>query len=400
MASLEIRRVEGEALLEHYFPLMGYAFNASPQAPDLEGWRQHLKDRDDYVILVGFEDGVAVASVTNIPMTQALRGLVLPMGGVAGVASLPQARRKGYVYALMQQLLHDAMPQAGQPISVLYPFRESFYGRLGYVGLPQIRRAQFKTASLAPLLKQDFGGTIQVQNVQDATDSYLAFLQHIQAGWHGMALYPPQRIHAMMREGKFWLATASFDGQVEGLMIYSISGYEGTFTVRQFLPHSSRAKYQLLQWISRHIDQTLEVDMVLPPTAWLETWLPDLDLRLQSPRSLSEMPSPMGRVVSVLGLQGLEVGPETLHLQVEDALCPWNNGVYRFDGQGGRLQVEAQPSAAPDATLSIEGLSALVYYGADPADFPFRGWGQPSEAVQAQLRRLFPPAAPYLLSYF
>lgn len=46
-------------------------------------------------MLVAEEDGVAVVDASAIPMRQNVRGCVYPMAGIARVATLPLARRRG-----------------------------------------------------------------------------------------------------------------------------------------------------------------------------------------------------------------------------------------------------------------------------------------------------------------
>ena len=57
--------------------------------------------------------------------------VVVPMGGVAGVSCLPASRGKGYTGACMDYSL-ERMRDAGQVISVLYPFSWAFYRKHGY----------------------------------------------------------------------------------------------------------------------------------------------------------------------------------------------------------------------------------------------------------------------------
>ena len=90
------------------------------------------------------EGGDTLAAVSAIPMRQNLRGAVLPMAGVAGVATHPLARRQGHVRALLRQLL-DEMRDEGHPLSALYPFRPSFYEQV------RLRRAAHG-ARTAPVL--------------------------------------------------------------------------------------------------------------------------------------------------------------------------------------------------------------------------------------------------------
>jgi GNAT superfamily N-acetyltransferase len=93
-------------------PIQTYAFQASP--PD-DRLAERLRGNQDYyagnVTLLAEEDGVAVADASAIPIRQNVRGCVYPMAGIAGVATLPLARRRGYGRALITRLL-DQMRRA------------------------------------------------------------------------------------------------------------------------------------------------------------------------------------------------------------------------------------------------------------------------------------------------
>ena len=50
--------------------------------------------------------------------------------------------------------------------------------------------------------------------------------------------------------------------------------------------------------------------------------------------------------------------------------------------------------------MTIQGLSALAYGTNDPADFRFRGWGNPPADVLPILRAMFTPQVPHLHEFF
>jgi hypothetical protein len=91
-------------------------------------------------------------------------------------------------------------------------------------------------------------------------------------------------------------------------------------------------------------------------------------------------------------------GPGRLAIRLSDPLCPWNEGVWQLETVDGLLRVSA--GERPDGDLSIQGLTALLYGTHDPGDFALRGWGNPTPAVQATMRTMFPPLLPYLHEYF
>jgi predicted acetyltransferase len=94
-----------------------------------------------------FEDEVPVSIAASGPMTQNMRGKLFPVSGVWGVSTYPSARRKGYCRQAMAAVLsseHDS----GEVFTNLYPFRESFYERLGYVAFPLTKIARHRRLSL------------------------------------------------------------------------------------------------------------------------------------------------------------------------------------------------------------------------------------------------------------
>ena len=391
----QIRRLPTEEMLDVLFPLAQYAFHASPPFGDREEWDEIIRGRPGVTYFALFEAGSPVATVAGTDMTQQVRGRLYDASGVWGVTTHPAARRRGYCRRLMASLL-DANREAGRPLSCLYPFRESFYARLGYVTFPLPRIARLDPAALAPLLKQDLGGTVEMMLIGDGYDIYREYVQRLQARVHGLSLGVHGEKARAQKENRSWLALARAGGEVVGLLLYQLKGEEPTrLTLRahRFYYDTSQAKYLLLQWIARHVDQATEAEIWLPPYEQPETWLADIRVRTES-----QARAPMGRVVDVAGLGGMQTGPGRFSARIHDPLCPWNEGDWSFETADGILHVTRTGEAGCD--LTIQGLTALVYGAHDPGDFRFQGWGDPPPEVQAAMRSVFPPRTPYLHEYF
>jgi GNAT superfamily N-acetyltransferase len=249
-AATQIRRMSTEEMLEVLFPLAQYAFHPSPPFGDREEWEQIIRQRLGVTYFALFEEGKPVATIAGTEMTQQVRGKVYPASGVWGVTTHPAARRNGYCRRLMGALL-AANREAGQPLSCLYPFRESFYERLGYATFPLPHTARLKPAALVPLLKQELGGTVEMMLIGDGYDLYREYVQGMQARVHGLGVFVHgEKARAQMRN-RSWLALARVGGQVEGLMLYDLKGEEPTqltLRVQRFYYDTSQAKYLLLQW--------------------------------------------------------------------------------------------------------------------------------------------------------
>jgi predicted acetyltransferase len=394
-STIEIRRMPTEEMLEVLFPLTQYAFHASPPFRDKEEWMETIRQREAVTYFALLEEGTAVATVAGTAMTQHVRGAIYDASGVWGVTTHPAARRKGYCRDLMSSLL-AANREAGQSFSCLYPFRESFYERMGYVTFPVARTARLKASALAPLLDQDLDGDVELVLIGDGYDTYREYVHRLQQRIHGMGVFVHGDKARAQKYNRSWLALAHAGGALVGLLLYHLEGEEPTqLTLRahRFYYDTGRARYLLLQWLARHVDQASELEIWLAPYEHPETWLADIQ-----PSTKSQARAPMGRVVDVAGLDGMRAGPGRFSARISDPLCPWNEGVWQFEAADGALQVV--PAAGADCDLAIQGLSALVYGTHDPGDFQFRGWGNPPPAVQDTMRAVFPPRTPYLHEYF
>jgi predicted acetyltransferase len=397
MPDIEIRRLEGDEKLEAMYSLNAYSLHASPPLTNKEEWEGIIRPRQGVTYMALFEDGAPAAGAASTAMIQNVRGKLFDAHGIWGVATAPGARRNGYCRQTMAALLAAARDQ-GQVFSSLYPFRESFYERLGYVTFPLPRVAKFAPPAVGPLLGRDLGGRVEHILIGERYDAYRDYLARMRLRTHGMGFF----VHAdwsSASRNRFWLAQAMVGNQMVGLMLYDLRGEEETkflFRALRFYYESAQGRYLLLQWIARHVDQADRVELWLAPDEQPETWLADLGAKIET-----DIRAPMGRVLDVARLGGMATGPGCFTARLSDPLCPWNEGVWRFESANGELQTEhLAADEQPDCHLTIQGLTALVFGAHDPGDFPIRGWGDPSPAVQAVMQAMFPSDRPYLHERF
>lgn len=396
MPEMTIREVHGEEVRDIFYFLMMYAFTPTPPMQDKDVWWARVSTRTTSRYWVLFEDEKPVAGTAHTPMPQNVRGKIAQMGGVWWVAVHPEARRKGYARRLLVEQFAQ-MRAEGYGFSGLYPFRESFYERLGFVTFPQVHVVSFNAAALSPVLTMWLPGDVTLMPIEDGRELYLAYLRKYQRATHGMAINA-ERI-AVAQDS--WLAVARVAGEVVGIMLYRMAGEIAnlTMTANRFYYDHPLAKYLLLEWIARHIDHAGVVELHLPQGAMAETWLSDMDVQVKASSFVSHQQiTAMGRVLDVAAMDGMQTGSGRFTAQIKDPSCPWNEGIYRFETTDGLLQVT--PADQADCELTIQALSALVYGTHDPGDFVFRGWGDPSPAVQSQMRRVFPRMIPYLHELF
>jgi len=286
---------------------------------------------------------------------------------------------------------------SGKALSALYPFRESFYERLGYVALPQAKWASFSPASAAPLLKKDLGGRVVLKPLSEVYDEYRGFLYKMQAQTHGMAVFDHGTPWNAERY-PVWAAFAYVQDTLQGVMLYKLE--EGSELHRlnlqasRFYALNSRARTLLLDWIARHVDQVAQAELSLPAYEQPGFWLTDLKVKT------TQEFAAMGRVLDVVQLGGMRTGPGSFSARVSDPICPWNEGCWHFETRDGCLQVSTDLPVAADCDLTIQAVTALVYGTLDPQDFELRGWGNPTSALQDTMRIMFPPLLAHLHEEF
>jgi predicted acetyltransferase len=395
---MKIRRLDRDERPTASFPTQSYSFLPSPVTDaSMEQWR-----RDDayyaHSLTLVAEDGTgAVAEAAAIAMRQNVRGSVYPMAGVAGVASQPHVRRRGYVRALLIELLGQ-MRESGHAVSALHPFRPSFYQRFGYIGVPKTRTVRFPVAELEFLLRTPLDGEVAWDRVSAGFEDYRGLTHRLLSRRHGFAVLPDYREVRVRDLDERWLVTAREGGEVAGAVTYRISGFGGQLVADDLLVTGPLSRALILQFFARHIDQVTEIVMRVPADELPELWATDLTTVVETRTSYPTEPAPMARVLSLDALRGMAVGPSRVAVEIVND--HFLNGRYVLDGMTGALEISAGPSVTPAVTLTAAGLSGLVYGVLDPGDLAVRGFGVAPPDQAAALSKLFPRAIPYFYSRF
>ena len=384
-----INQLELEESIKILYSLNNYAFRPTPPLPDFDDFAERIQGRKGVDYYGIFEDGQPQAIAAAIGLKQNVRDRVMPMGGVANVATHPSSRRKGYVRALMHQI-YKKFADEETGISCLYPFKEAFYQRLGYVTLPQAKTIHFDPKILAPTLKMSFEGHVKLVSFEEYRDEYRQFLEELQKDTHGMAVFSYPQSNAA-RESSYWLALAVQDDEIIGMMRYSLKGQslDQLLSAPDFLYKNDQAKFLFFNWIARHIDQATKVELTLSPKLHGEILFTDI-----RPEIEGVFVAPMARVTRVTSLNGLTCGEGEIDIEIIDPECDWNNGTWKFSAVNGHLEITK--AKKPVTTLTIHGLTGLVYGVYRPEEVNLRGWGEIDPQSAKILEKLFPPATPFL----
>jgi predicted acetyltransferase len=323
-------------------------------------------------------EGQVAASLVIYPLTTWVRGQRLPVAGIGSVAVSPEHRRRGVGEAAMRAALRE-LRQRGIHLSMLYPFRSSYYRRLGYGVIEYVHQLAVAASNL-PLSDQSrrvrrlmHPDRPAVEALYDrvAQDGHFAMARSVE--WWGRRLwsYP----------GDWVVYEGRRRGQIEGYLYYEVENSRGPFklaiSLNELVAATPEAHRGLVGYLAALRDQVEEIHYAAPlDHAWGSLLGTAQNLRpgaeigpfLDTGGIAS---GAMLRITDVKGaLELLPVAPAArgeIALEVADPVLPLNTRAWRVKPVDGRLRVSPETSRrtsrrTPRLSTSAEAL-AQVYAG-------------------------------------
>ncbi len=393
VASIEIRAITGEERAA-FFDLLRYSFRTWTSQPAAEEDLAGIVPEQTLGLFVG---GRLASALRIHSFVQSVRGQLRKMGGIAAVATYPEHRGKGHVSRLLESAF-VWMREHEQPVSMLHPFRESFYQRYGYVATATPLEIEIPTHAFVHYLDRKAEPDLTVERLRplEARPAYEGFLREMARGVNGFVLHdrlPDSQwlaqyrdwLYLLVRRGDAVVAAARYEKRGEKLN-------RGTLHFRELFWRDSSGRDALFRFIAAHRDNAESVILEVPSDAPVQSWVYDT----MSPFKLVMDEKPwMPRIIDVRSaLAGQAVpGDGRVVARITDERCPWNAGLFRLEAADGWLTV-APGAGAPAVSLDIRALSALLYGSLDCAELTRRGWMSGDGAL---LDRWF-PRAPFFCS--
>ena len=335
------------------------------------------------------EDGEARASTTVLPLESFVDGEPRPMGGIHAVMVHPAYRRRGYAGELMRAVLRD-MRERGVSLSLLSPFAHAFYRMFGYELATEAIQYRLKPTDLPTSPEQT-----HLRAYREGDLPSLMALYTAEAKEHRLCVRRSEgHWKKSLSEKDTDGAVYERDGDIEGYIIYKISGWQDrdprrTLSVEELVASTLRAREALYSFMAGFDPLVYGIKLYTPRGEPLHPHLRSshVDAKLD--------PDQMLRLVDVEGALGyLERMPESpLVLDVSDDVIPENSGEYTI-GEG---QVVRGAEASESVSLDVRQLAQL-YAGYLPArDLARHGLIRASspEALHL-LEALFPLRDPWL----
>lgn len=344
-----------------------------------------------------FEDGTLEAKLTIIPFQVYIQGRVVPMGGIAGVATWPENRRQGHVANLLSHALHT-MNEAGQKLSFLHPFLIPFYRKFGWEVYCEYKKYSIPVAKFPKKVEVEGKVKRDIKDI-DVLDSlynrfavsYNGTLKRDLGWWENSVLDD---------EGKS-AVFYSKSGEPEGYVLYKVENRE--LVIDEFVFLNEQARQGLWTFLANHDSMVTGASLKLVPS---DDMLPFL---LPDPRIGQEnYPYFMGRIVNAKSFietytfRGDSSQKKQL-IYIEDKYAAWNDGLWAWnisnEGSATLTRVEGERAEA-DLSCDIGTLTALMLGYKRPTEMARYGSVSGHAAVLEWFEEIIPQAQTALFDHF
>lgn len=335
------------------------------------------------------EDGEIRASATILPLESFVDGEPRPMGGISAVMVHPAYRRRGYAGKLMRAVLRD-MRERDVALSLLSPFAHAFYRVFGYELASEAIEYRLKPTDLPTSTEQS-----HLRAYREEDLSSLIGLYEAEAERHALSVRRSEG-HWKSTVSEKGRAVAAYerDGEIEGYVIYRLSGWEDrdprrTMYVDEFIGATLRAREAIFSFMAALDPMVYGIKLYTPRGEPLHPYLKSSYVKAKIE------PDQMLRLVDVEdALRYLERAPEApLVLNISDDVIPENAGEYTV----GNGEVLRGAEADDRVSLDVRRLAQL-YAGYLPVrDLARHGLLEASSPQALDLlESLFPVGDPWL----
>lgn len=304
------------------------------------------------------EDGEMMSTLTVPAYRMWFDGQPVRMGGIGGVSTLPQYRKRGGIRGCFEALLPE-LYRREYDFSYLFPFSTAFYRKFGYESCVQ---KQLVTVDLRGLRENYFTGTYRLAEPgRDLSADVCA----VDACWH--RAYNMSVLHDQEDYG--WVTKLDPAAGDRYLYVWYDSDVPSAYVL--FQPEGSTLRCDRFHFTSARgfrallgLLQTMSSDrsharFYLPESKALRYLLPEWSLGAAGWQILG------GGMVRVIRVQEVLkkakcLGTGRVTLAIHDPQIPQNNGTFRICFQDGRVTEAATTEDPPDASMPICAFSALI----------------------------------------
>ena len=358
-------------------------------------------------ILGMFEGEKLVSMIRNYTFNQSVRGIIKKMGGVSHVATFPEYRLRGYVKDLTKAAFLD-MKEKKQSVSLLHPFKESFYSAFGYVGtndnlLVKISLDGFShyLGSVSKIEDEWEEKRVRAIDVQDEFEAFkfeLDLLQH-----HGLVFLNDMSSEYWIQDhGAVIVVFIKKNNKIMAAAKYIKigTGESGRIFVAEMYWKSIESRVMLFKYFAKHKDQFSHIELRIPYGTNFFGWLCDPTRPFEV--KINNNPWMVRIIDAVEAMSDINVNLEgEIILELYDEYCHWNNGVYKLKSINNKLKMSKCKSVKSHAKMDIRGLTAFLYGVYSVEELEFKEWIVLSDSMIGRiLDAWFPKKVLYNPYYF
>ena len=314
------------------------------------------------------ENGVTIGGAGAFPFEMTIPGGTVATAGVTVVGTFPTHRRRGVLRAMMRAQLDDVHAR-GEPVALLWASEDTIYGRFGYGMASQVAEVSIPREHSAFARPLEREGTLRIVDAAEA-------LRLFPRVWDAVRRHTP----GMLARSRSWwefrilfeAAGPGGDGGPKRFVVLERDGRPEGYAIYRHNP----------KWNDGLSDSELRVVEAVAldgrPTAEIWRYLLDIDWSVRTSASLLPVDHPLWwllaaprtmrpRIGDGLWVRLVEVGAAlearsyatdgAVVIDLTDAFCPWNAGVWRI--ANGRAR---KTRSAPQLRCDVTALGS-VYLG-------------------------------------
>ncbi len=285
------------------------------------------------------------------------------MGGIGGVSTLPQYRRRGGIRGCFEKAL-PAMYEEGYDFSYLYPFSTEYYRKFGYESCVQKYRLSLRLNLLDP---PSVPGHFQLT---DKTDPMTDAIRAIDRVWEH------QYNMMVLHDDDFYSWCSKVEPAIKQEFTYVYFGGDETpkayTTFRKtdepdgrnvicsrFFFSDREGFFGLMNLFKSLSTDHKFAKLTLPVNPAMQYLMPEWS---RGAAHWNVLPAGMVRVIRVKEVleQAVYQGSGTIALKIEDPQIPQNNHTYTVTFSDGHAASVTASQDEPDAVLDISAFSALI----------------------------------------
>ncbi|MEA2069664.1 MAG: GNAT family N-acetyltransferase [Asgard group archaeon] len=248
--------------------LYRYCFYREYFPEDSPKWDQYFKMINFDKSFGYFKDNKLISVVLALDFECFIRGKISSMTGIAGVATKPEYRRKGYSRKLLEKTLTE-MYKNGTHLSALYPFKHSYYRKFGYVNCEKSMNITFSPRNIllprnfTPMKISEISIEESYEKLQKIHDeiakkyNFVRFKTPFTWAWYNIPTSDVWKI----------IIAQNMQQEIVGYMVTEISSlsekYAVKLTINQMFAKNEQVRLSFLDYIKKHSDQIKEVEWIL-----------------------------------------------------------------------------------------------------------------------------------------